>query len=53
MNFLDDVERAIEDGVSTFKNVLASAKFVYGAGAIEAIMSSKLQIEAKKLDDLS
>lgn len=39
MNFLDDIERAIEDGVSTFKNVLVNGKFVYGAGAIETILS--------------
>jgi len=42
MNFLDDIERAIEDGIATFKNILSNAKFVYGAGAIEAILSSKL-----------
>jgi len=53
MNFLDDVERAIEDGVSTFKNLIVNGKFTYGAGAIEAILSAKLQVEAKKLEDLN
>lgn len=53
MNFLDDIERAIEDGVSTFKNIIANGKFVYGAGCSEAILSAKLQTEAKKLEDLN
>lgn len=38
-NFLDDVERAIDDGVATFKNIITNGKFVYGAGTIEAILS--------------
>jgi len=42
MNFLDDVERAIEDGISTFKNIISNGKFTFGAGCIEAILSSKL-----------
>lgn len=53
MNFLDDIERSIEDGVATYKNIICNGNFTYGAGATEAILSQKLQKEAKKLDDLS
>jgi T-complex protein 1 subunit theta len=38
-NYLDDIERAIEDGVSTYRNMVVSGDFVYGAGAIEAILA--------------
>lgn len=52
MNFLDDIERAIEDGVSTYRNLIVNPKFCYGAGQIEIALSTKLQTEAKKLEDL-
>lgn len=42
MNFLDDIERAMEDAVSTFKNVIVNGKFVHGAACIETLLSAKL-----------
>ena len=36
-NLLDDVERAIDDGVHTFSNLCRDPKFVYGAGSCEIV----------------
>jgi T-complex protein 1 subunit theta len=52
-NLLDDVERAIDDGVNVFKCLIKDGRFVPGAGSAETILSYKLQQEAKALDDLS
>ena len=39
MNYIDDIGRAIEDGVSTYRNLVCNGKFNYGAGAIEVLLS--------------
>merc|ERR1712072_141475 len=49
---LDDVERAIDDGINTFRVMLQSAKFVRGAGAIEGYLSNELDREASKISSL-
>ena len=36
-NLLDDIERAIDDGVNLYRNLLKENQFVYGAGATEAV----------------
>ncbi len=50
---MDDIERAIDDAVNTYKSSLANNKFVPGAGATEAILASRLEEEAKTLEDLN
>lgn len=42
-NILDDVERAIDDGVNAYKAVLTDPRFVPGAGAVEIELSRRLQ----------
>jgi len=46
-NLLDNIERIIEDGVNSYKNLCRSNKFVSGAGAIEAYLSNALKEYAK------
>nr|AAD34470.1 chaperonin-containing-TCP1 theta subunit [Tetrahymena pyriformis] len=53
INFLDDIERAIDDGVNVYRCLLKDGKFAAGAGATEAVLSHKLQQQAKSLEDLS
>lgn len=52
-SILDDLERAIEDGVNNFRNVIVNQNFVPGAGATEVLLQNKLEDEAKKLTDLN
>lgn len=37
-NLLDDVERAIDDGVHTYANLCRDPRFVYGAGSAEIVI---------------
>lgn len=41
---MDDIERAIEDGVNTFKALVKDGRFVPGAGAAEIEVASKVPI---------
>ena len=50
---MDDVERAIENGVSLFRSLLKNPNFVPGAGSIEVMLTAKLSQEAKLLTDLN
>jgi T-complex protein 1 subunit theta len=45
-NLMDDIERAVDDAVNTYKCVLKDCRFVPGAGAIEAQLHLKLEKEA-------
>lgn len=45
---LDDTERAIDNGVSTVKTLIRSAKVVAGAGATELYIGSQIQKFAKE-----
>lgn len=49
---LDDVERAIDDGINTFRVMLDSPKFLRGAGATEGYLSNELDREASKISSL-
>jgi len=49
---LDDVERAIDDGVNTYRVMLKNPKFLRGAGATECYLSNELEAEANKLPGL-
>lgn len=42
-NLLDDVERAIDDGVNIYRGLLSDNRFLPGAGSIETILSSQLE----------
>jgi T-complex protein 1 subunit theta len=39
---MDDIERAIEDGVNTFKAMVKDGRFLAGAGAAEIAVASKV-----------
>ncbi|XP_056644429.1 T-complex protein 1 subunit theta [Diorhabda sublineata] len=41
-NYMDDVERAIDDGVNTFKGISRDGRFLPGAGAVEAELAIQL-----------
>lgn len=40
---MDDIERSLENGVSCFKQILNDNRYVYGAGAVEAHLVTKLE----------
>jgi len=50
---MDDVERAIDNGVNLFRSLLKDPNFVPGAGSIEVLLNAKLSQEAKLLTDLN
>lgn len=41
-NYMDDIERAIDDGVNTFKGLARCGKLVPGAGAVELELANQL-----------
>lgn len=41
---MDDIERAIEDGVNAFKALVKDGRFVPGAGAAEINVAAKVLI---------
>lgn len=49
---MEDIERAIDDGVNVYRSMIKDPVFVPGAGSIEIILSNKLEAEAKKLTGL-
>ena len=54
MNLLDDVERAIDDGVNTVKAIVSKdARLVAGAGACEMEISKRLASIAEKTPGLA
>ena len=46
-SMLEDSERAVDDGVNTFKNMTRDTRFCAGAGATEVHLASQLQTFAK------
>lgn len=40
---MDDIERALENGVSAFKQILADNRYVFGGSAIECFLLNKLE----------
>ncbi|XP_072932757.1 T-complex protein 1 subunit theta [Epargyreus clarus] len=51
-NYMDDIERAIDDGVNTFKGIARDGRFVPGAGATEIELAQKLLQYADTLPGL-
>jgi len=51
-NLLDDIERALDDGVNAYKNLCKDGKFVPGAGAIEIELARKLDEHANTITSL-
>lgn len=51
-NFMDDIERAINDGVNTFKTLTKDGRLVVGAGSIEIALASQLAEYADTLPGL-
>ncbi|KAL1491725.1 hypothetical protein ABEB36_012280 [Hypothenemus hampei] len=51
-NYMDDIERAIDDGVNTFKGLCRDPRFVPGAGATEAELAVQLLKYADTLPGL-
>ncbi|KAK9754851.1 TCP-1/cpn60 chaperonin family [Popillia japonica] len=51
-NYMDDIERAIDDGVNTFKGISRDGRFVPGAGATEMQLAHQLAQYADTLPGL-
>ncbi|XP_017781057.1 PREDICTED: T-complex protein 1 subunit theta [Nicrophorus vespilloides] len=51
-NYMDDIERAIDDGVNTFKSITRDGKYLPGAGATECELSRQLAQYADTLPGL-
>lgn len=49
---LEDIERAIDDGVSVYRSALKDPRFVPGAGASEIMLALKLEEEGVKIKGL-
>lgn len=51
-NYMDDIERAIDDGTNTFKGLTRNGKFLPGAGATEIALAQSLSEYADTLPGL-
>lgn len=51
-NYMDDIERCIDDGVNTFKAMSRNGKFVAGAGATEIELAAQVAAYADTLPGL-
>ncbi|KAF5307315.1 hypothetical protein FQR65_LT07031 [Abscondita terminalis] len=51
-NYMDDIERAIDDGVNTFKCLTRNGQFLPGAGAVEIQLALELNRYADTLPGL-
>ncbi|KFA63403.1 hypothetical protein S40285_06600 [Stachybotrys chlorohalonatus IBT 40285] len=52
-NHLDDVERAVDDGVNVVKAITRDPRLVPGAGATEVQLSARIQAHGEKTSGLS
>lgn len=52
-NMLDDIERAIDDGINTIKAVVKDARFLPGGGATEIELSRRLMAFGEKTPGLN
>jgi len=51
-NIMDDIERAIDDGINTYKSLISNSKLVAGAGAAEIALAQYLTSDAETLPGL-
>ncbi|KAJ9585030.1 hypothetical protein L9F63_020621 [Diploptera punctata] len=51
-NYMDDIERAIDDGVNTFKGITRDGRFVPGAGATEIELARQIATYGETLPGL-
>lgn len=51
-SYMDDVERAFDDSIATFRNLIKHNQFLPGAGATEIYVAEKLEEEGNKLKGL-
>lgn len=51
-NLMDDLERAVDDGVNTFKGMCNDPRFVAGAGSIEIELSRKIEEYSRECSGL-
>jgi len=51
-NILDDIERAIEDGVSAYRNLCKDRRYVGGAGAAEIQLAKELENQGSNITTL-
>ncbi len=52
-NLMDDIERAVDDGVNTFKALTKDARFVAGGGATEIELAKRLASYGETIPGLS
>lgn len=52
-NYMDDIERAIDDGVNTFKGITRDGRFLPGAGATEIELAAQLATYADTIPGLA
>jgi T-complex protein 1 subunit theta len=51
-NLLEDIERAIDDGVCAYRNLCRDGRFVWGAGAAEIQLAKELETQGNNIDTL-
>jgi len=51
-NYMDDIERAIDDGVNTYKGLCRDGRLVAGAGALEMELAKEVTAYGEKLEGL-
>jgi len=51
-NYMDDIERAIDDGVNTYKGICRDGRLVAGAGALEMELAKEVTAYGEKLEGL-
>jgi len=51
-NYMDDIERSIDDGVNTYKSLCRDGRLVPGAGAIEMELSKQISSFGEKCEGL-
>jgi len=51
-NYMDDIERAIDDGVNTYKGICRDGRLVPGAGAIEMELAKQINAFGEKCEGL-
>merc|ERR1719450_848660 len=51
-NYMDDIERAIDDGVNTYKGLCRDGRLVAGAGAVEMELAKEVETFSETCEGL-